>query len=68
MASSWSILRRVGLGANLAVVAGQAQIRLQAMGTDYHRDATETEIAAMEGAPQRGHGWRRAGAESGPGL
>ena len=43
-------LRRVGLGANLAVVAGQAQIRLQAMGTDYHRDATETEIAAMEGA------------------
>ena len=25
-------LRRVGLGANLAVVAGQAQIRLQAMG------------------------------------
>ena len=43
-------LRRVGLGANLAVVAGQAQIRLQAMGTDYHRDATETEIAAMEDA------------------
>ena len=40
----------MGLGANLAVVAGQAQIRLQAMGTDYHRDATEPEIAAMEGA------------------
>ena len=43
-------LRRVGLGANLAVVAGQAQIRLQAMGAGYRRDATEQEIAAMEDA------------------
>lgn len=41
-------LRRVGLGANLAVVAGQAQIRLQAMGADYRRDATQAEISAME--------------------
>ena len=41
-------LRRTGLGANLAVVAGQAQIRLQAMGPDYRRDASEAEISAME--------------------
>ena len=32
----------------------------------YRRDATEQEIAAMEDAPQRGHGRRRAGAEPGP--
>lgn len=43
-------LRRVGLGANLAVVAGHAQIRLQAMGPDYRRDATEEELEAMEAA------------------
>ena len=39
-------LRRVGLGANLAVVAGQAQIRLQAMGAGYRRDALSE---AMDG-------------------
>ena len=42
-------LRRVGTGANLAVVAGQSLIRLQAMGTDYKRPATEEEIRAQEG-------------------
>lgn len=41
-------LRRVRTGANLATVAGQAHIRLQAMGLDYKRPATEEEIRAME--------------------
>lgn len=43
-------LRRVGTGANLAVVAGHAQIRLQAMGSDYRRAATEEELRSMEAA------------------
>ena len=41
-------LKRSGIGANLALVAGQAHIRLQAMGLDFKRDATEREICAME--------------------
>ena len=41
-------LRRVGTGANLAAVAGQSLIRLQAMGLDYKRPATEEEICAQE--------------------
>lgn len=41
-------LRKCGTGANLALVAGQAPIRFQAMGMDYMRDATEYEIRAME--------------------
>lgn len=41
-------LKRVGTGANFALVAGQSHIRLQAMGLDFKRDATEDEIRAME--------------------
>ncbi len=41
-------LRGCGTGANLALVAGQANIRLQAMGRDFKRGATEPEIRAME--------------------
>lgn len=47
MASSWSICAEWGWVPTWLWSPGQAQIRLQAMGTDYHRDATETEIAAM---------------------
>lgn len=43
-----SHLKKRGIGANLAVVAGQANIRLEAMGLDYKRSATEIEICAME--------------------
>lgn len=43
-------LRTAGIGANFALVAGQAQIRLQAMGKDFRRGATDEEIAAMERA------------------
>lgn len=41
-------LRQRGTGANLALVAGHAQMRLQAMGMDYMRDASEEEIQKME--------------------
>ena len=41
-------LRARGTGANLALVAGQANIRLQAMGMDFQRNATEAEILRME--------------------
>jgi N-acyl-D-aspartate/D-glutamate deacylase len=41
-------LRKKGTGANLILVAGHAQMRLQTMGTDYKRNATEEEIRAME--------------------
>ncbi len=41
-------LRKYGIGANMALVAGQANIRLQAMGLDFKRGATDAEIAAME--------------------
>ncbi|MCI8538457.1 MAG: amidohydrolase family protein [Oscillospiraceae bacterium] len=43
-------LRQVGTGANLALVAGHAQIRLQAMGPDYRREATKEELRTMEAA------------------
>ena len=41
-------MRKRGMGANLVLVAGHAQMRLQAMGLDYMRDATEKELQAME--------------------
>lgn len=41
-------MRRRGTGANLALVAGQANIRLQAMGMDFKRPASDAEIASME--------------------
>ncbi|MBR2000772.1 MAG: amidohydrolase family protein, partial [Firmicutes bacterium] len=41
-------MRRVGIGANVATVCGQSLIRLQAMGLDYKRPATEEEICAQE--------------------
>ena len=41
-------LRRRGIGANLALVAGQANIRLAAMGLDFRRPATGDEILSME--------------------
>ena len=41
-------MRRVGTGANVATVCGQSLIRLQAMGLDYKRPATEEEICAQE--------------------
>lgn len=41
-------LKRVGTGCNFALVAGQSPMRLQAMGFDFRRDATEAEICAME--------------------
>lgn len=43
-------LKRAGTGCNFALVAGQSHIRLQAMGLDFRRDATEAEIRAMEGS------------------
>lgn len=41
-------LKRVGTSCNFALVAGQSHIRLQAMGLDFKRDASEDEICAME--------------------
>jgi len=41
-------LRKRGIGANMALVTGQANLRLQAMGPDFQRDATEAEICTME--------------------
>ena len=41
-------MRKRGMGANLVLVAGHAQMRLQAMGLDYMRDATKEELQAME--------------------
>lgn len=41
-------LKCVGTGCNFALVAGQSHIRLQAMGLDFKRDATEEEIRTME--------------------
>ncbi|MDR2157446.1 MAG: amidohydrolase family protein [Clostridiales Family XIII bacterium] len=41
-------LRRTGIGANLAPVVGHGSIRLQAMGTEFRREATQTEIRNME--------------------
>lgn len=43
-------MRKVGMGANMAVVAGQAQFRMQAMGQDFKRGAAEEEIQYMERA------------------
>lgn len=41
-------LQQNGIGANLALVAGQAHIRLASMGLDFKRPASEDEIRRME--------------------
>lgn len=46
-------LQQRGTGANLMIAAGQAQMRLQVMGMDYRREATEEEIQAMEAELER---------------
>ncbi len=43
-------LKKRGTGANLVLAAGQAHIRLAAMGLDFRRAATEKEIRIMEEA------------------